>query len=197
MKKILLVVCALIILAGPLNAQILLGTEIGYDLEFSNWTMASTQDHVMNNLVFGLFFDAIYARISADYRMFFAGTSSDGTTTSKFVDTIVSYADLTLLLKYPFDFGGWKFWPAVGARYAISLQYTSFGTDYLSSTDYSMHDLFIIGGFGFDFKVGTIMLSPSATFAYNFFASPYAEETSGWTFTDFDVEVKLGIAFPF
>jgi len=202
MKKILVLVCVLCFVGIGVFAQDLaLSAGVQAGMSFYNLNdNFSSNDYGWNMTTFlgGVFFDATYIRLSADFQMGLGGQFYVNSTTTDFDSLSVSYINLTLLGKYPFDLGGIKIWPAIGLRYALALNYEINGSDFLSASNADLSDFYIVGGVGMDYDLGGLYITVQALYCLNLTANPTTNEpASGETISAQDIQISAGVGFGF
>jgi len=119
----------------------------------------------------GVFVDATYLQLSANYRWItgynYQATGSGalyGSYSANY-DVNSTFVDFAAYLKIPFAYGPFTVFPLIGAEYDLNLTETdSSGTNLKSSLtaqeQQDLNQLWIEGGAGFDFKVGGAYIRP-------------------------------------
>lgn len=158
-----------------------------------------------NRLGLGLFFDVTYARIGLGFSGI-AGDTSDKISGSigSFNgsmngdidgDVTASFLNIYLLGKYPFNFNTVRLWPALGLGYDINLVLKKNGGNI---HDAAISDLFLLIGFGADFKVGArIFITPTMLFGCNLTPEYTTADISNTSYSGWKFNMSLGAGYYF
>lgn len=159
-----------------------------------------------HSLGFGAFFDIKYLRIALGYSTVIGDTKLKadlnyddyGITVSdssnKKFD--MSFLNLSLLAKYPFELGIVKLWPAAGIGYDLNLTAKDDGEDIKS--DSALSDFFILAGLGADIRVTEkVFISPSLIYGYNLTPNMDKEKTSGVSWYGWKICANIAVGYTF
>lgn len=141
---------------------------------------------------FGSYVDATYVRFSMFFSFFLGGIQTDDSGTHDLSDAVISFLNLSLLGKYPFDLGDFKIWPAAGLQYTycIDFEIPDIGTN--PPTEEGFRDLHVIIGVGLDFETGNIIISPHLLVAYNLM--PYMVDDPPSGLESYQLTFMLGVS---
>lgn len=143
------------------------GMEINYynTVNFTDVNEYATSSVTDFDLLFGAFFDIKYLRIMLEFNGAQSGVInlkqvSGGATVSDVKsnsteDYAKYYINITLLAKYPFEFGFFHLWPAIGLKIS-SLYSGDLNGDGVSEDmrNYDYNDFYFVLALGMDFYIG-------------------------------------------
>lgn len=217
MKKIIFIGFLVLIVTGAFGQiDISVGGQAGAGINTLSQKLEFDPDNyitlVQNDtlLDFGVFVDAVYARLAISYAM-----SLGGTQTSKLfengeeVDSISAdspdgyswtFLNIELLGKYPIPLGSVNIWPTAGILYSMTIS-QDFNGDGVADdlSDLAINDLYVSAGCGLDVSVtNNIFVTGSALFSWNLTPNPSTEEMPPEiTITWYRIMAYLGMGYKF
>jgi hypothetical protein len=185
MKRLLAILALVLLAAAAFGLDLSVGVGADYQPIFETLTLAPMKAKMSyQTLGAGAFFDATYGLLGVQYVFSIADpkislyvndvkdTAASESATADAKGTKVSYLDLILLGKYPFQLGAVTLAPAVGLNYMLNLAVKQDGTDLkadLSTNDKnSLNDFYIVGGLIVSFAIGkSFFVSIDGLFGWN------------------------------
>jgi hypothetical protein len=195
MKKYV-IIAPLLLLCACLQAQeitISTGAQANF---FSALFLKFTPGGDMTTLThfggFGSYVDLTYIRCSMFFSFFLGGVQTDDYGTHDIEDAAISFLNLNLLGKYPFDLGAVNIWPAAGIlyTYCIDFEIPDMGPGPMDESGF--RDIHILIGVGLDFKTENMVISPHLLVAYNLM--PYFEENPPSDVESYQLSFMLGVS---
>jgi hypothetical protein len=202
---------ALITLSIEAQAQIPLKMEAGAIIAYSmsNWSdsyvnggPSFTDSDFLHKLSIGGFFDAEYVRGVIDYSFLLGGSFTRNGGTTPISNGSVSYIDISVYGKYPFQIDPIYLWPALGLRYSLCASYSLNGTNELLQTSGAdFNDLYVIAGAGMDWNFyDQFSLTPTVLLLLNVTpskATPAPTTPSAHTYFGLSCEIGIAVAYKF